>query len=178
MMSDKPLILHKMSPKDDLDEIYWSTGQTPVGEILLALYNNRICFLSFHKGSKQDFGDLKKRYPHARLQRDDLKIASMLENIFSNDPHTIDVTLKGTEFEIKVWEQLTKIKRGTTVSYEDVALAIGNPNAIRAVGTAIGHNPISILVPCHRVIRKGGDIGQYGGGMYNKIKLLRLEKAI
>nr|CAI5865006.1 unnamed protein product [Callosobruchus analis] len=102
----------------------------------------------------------------------------MLEKIFSDDPHTIDVILKGTEFEIKVWEQLTKIKRGTTVSYEDVAKAISYPKAVRAVGTAIGHNPISILVPCHRVIRKGGDIGQYGGGIYNKIKLLRLEKAI
>ncbi|VEN48171.1 unnamed protein product [Callosobruchus maculatus] len=157
-MSDKPLVFHKMSPKDELNEIYWSTGQTP--------------------GSGRDIGNIKKKYPHAHLQRDDCKIATMLDKIFSDDPHTIDVILKGTEFEIKVWEQLTKIRRGTTVSYEEVAKAIGNLKAIRAISRTIGRNPILILIPCHRVIRKRGDIGQYGGGMHNKIKLLRLEKAI
>ncbi|CAH1993015.1 unnamed protein product [Acanthoscelides obtectus] len=178
MMCDKPLVLHKMSPKDDLDEIYWGKGLTPIGEMILALHDNRICYLSFGGEKITNIDILKKTYPKANLQKDDDKIAPMLKNIFNDDPQTFEIIIKGTDFEVKVWEELAKIKRGTTVSYQDVAVAIGNPKAVRAVGTAVGNNPVSVLIPCHRVIRKGGDLGKYGGGLQNKVKLLRLENAI
>jgi len=85
--------------------------------------------------------------------------------------------LNGTNFQIKVWEALIKIPFGAMVSYEDVAVQIGLPKAIRAVGTAVGKNPISFIIPCHRVIRKNAEFGSYGGGPARKKAILGWEAA-
>ncbi len=87
----------------------------------------------------------------------------------------IPVDVQGTEFQQKVWQELSKIPFGQTLSYRDVARRIKNPNAVRAVGSANGKNPICIIVPCHRVIAADGTIGGYGGGIPIKQKLLALE---
>ena len=86
--------------------------------------------------------------------------------------------MRGTAFQEKVWGELRKIPLGQTRSYADIAAAVGVPGAVRAVGTANGSNPVSVLVPCHRVIRSDGTLGGYGGGLSNKVKLLGAEKAL
>jgi len=86
------------------------------------------------------------------------------------------IELRGTPFQVAVWEQLRQIPHGTTCTYQDVATAIGRPSAVRAVAGAIGRNPISIIVPCHRVIGSNGSLTGYGGGLDRKKRLLELEQ--
>ena len=86
------------------------------------------------------------------------------------------LSLRGTPFQVSVWEELRRIPYGTTVSYRDIAMRIGRPDAVRAVGTANGANPIAIIVPCHRVIGANGSLTGYGGGLPNKRLLLELEQ--
>ena len=83
--------------------------------------------------------------------------------------------LRGTNFQLKVWEALLQIPAGSVSTYEGIASRIGNPNALRAVGTAVGHNPIAVLIPCHRVIRKAGEFGKYRYGALRKKALLARE---
>lgn len=88
----------------------------------------------------------------------------------------IDYLLQGTEFQKSVWLALAEIPYGAVVSYEDIAIKIGRPKALRAVGSAVGANPLPLILPCHRVIRKNGEIGQFGLGVDMKLKLLKIEK--
>lgn len=111
--------------------------------------------------------------------------ADVLESILSLFPHAVlghevdviprEMILVGTPFQLAVWKAMIAIPKGTTVSYQEIATSIGHPLAVRAVGTAIGHNPISIHVPCHRVIRTGGGLGGYLWGLDVKRALLREE---
>ncbi|MCK5419411.1 MAG: methylated-DNA--[protein]-cysteine S-methyltransferase, partial [Desulfobacterales bacterium] len=87
----------------------------------------------------------------------------------------LHLVLSGTNFQIKVWEALVKIPMGAVVSYEDVAAHIGMPKASRAVGNAVGSNPVSFVIPCHRVIRKTAEFGNYGGGVARKLAILGWE---
>ena len=88
---------------------------------------------------------------------------------------TVPIRLTGTDFRMKVWAELMLIPYGTTISYKDLALRIGQPSAMRAVGGANHHNPVSIIVPCHRVVGASGTLTGYGGGLGNKAFLLELE---
>lgn len=101
-----------------------------------------------------------------------------LEQYFDGNRTSFDLPLRpeGTEFQMSVWRTLEKIAYGETWSYKEVAKKIRNPNAVRAVGTANGKNPLSIIVPCHRVIAADGGLGGYAGGLKRKIQLLDLEK--
>ncbi|UCF89732.1 MAG: methylated-DNA--[protein]-cysteine S-methyltransferase, partial [Desulfobacterales bacterium] len=87
----------------------------------------------------------------------------------------LSVLLKGTDFQIHVWQALIRIPIGTAVTYEDIAVCIGRPKAVRAVGNAVGRNPVSFVIPCHRVIRKTGDFGYYGSGPVLKKAMLAWE---
>jgi methylated-DNA-[protein]-cysteine S-methyltransferase len=100
-----------------------------------------------------------------------------LDQYFKGERKTFDLELhlKGTPFQKQVWQELVKIPYGQTISYGELAHRIGNPNASRAVGMANGKNPVSIIVPCHRVIGKKGDLTGFGGGLAVKKKLLELE---
>lgn len=104
--------------------------------------------------------------------------ATQLDQYFAGKRKAFDVpiALSGTNFRIKVWEELKKIPYGETISYGELARRVGNPKAMRAVGGANHNNPISIIVPCHRVIGADGSLTGYGGGMQNKKYLLELEK--
>ena len=99
---------------------------------------------------------------------------------FTDGRMTFDLPLElhGTDFQRQVWHQLTMIDYGLTVSYQSVADALGNPNAVRAVGAANGQNPISVIVPCHRVIGSNGQLTGYGGGLWRKEWLLKYEGAL
>jgi methylated-DNA-[protein]-cysteine S-methyltransferase len=107
------------------------------------------------------------------------KVFTQLTEYFARQRRTFDlpVVLDGTPFQLGVWEQLKKIPYGTTISYQQLADATGDPNCLRSVGTANGKNPVAIVVPCHRVIRANGEIGGYAYGMTMKADLLDLEGA-
>jgi len=107
-----------------------------------------------------------------------IKACQQLDEYFAGTRQTFDLPLspKGTPFQEKVWKQLQEIPYGQTISYSQLAQAIGNPKACRAVGSANGKNPISIIIPCHRVIASDGSLGGYSSGLENKKILLDLEK--
>ncbi|MEJ2101025.1 MAG: bifunctional helix-turn-helix domain-containing protein/methylated-DNA--[protein]-cysteine S-methyltransferase [Desulfobacterales bacterium] len=150
-------------------EIAYGYHATPFGECMLAKTDRGICGLSFvqNHGRQPVFADLKNRWANAKLVEDPQSTRSFIKRIFSpsekKTPAPLHLILNGTNFQIKVWEALIKIPMGAVVSYESVAAHIGMPKASRAVGNAVGSNPVSFIIPCHRVIRKTAEFGNYGG---------------
>jgi methylated-DNA-[protein]-cysteine S-methyltransferase len=106
------------------------------------------------------------------------EVSTQLDEYFAGRRMTFDVamTLEGTDFQRRVWAELSAIPYGETISYGELARRVGNPKASRAVGSANGHNPVAVIVPCHRVIAGNGSIGGYGGGLERKVHLLELEQ--
>jgi AraC family transcriptional regulator, regulatory protein of adaptative response / methylated-DNA-[protein]-cysteine methyltransferase len=156
---------------------------SPFGECLIAATERGICALEFVRQDSEArmIQDLQSRWPNADLVQDGSQIDALAQSIFPAAPWTGTVPLhlyvRGTNFQIKVWEALLAIPSGAAVTYQDVADRIGRPGATRAVGTAIGKNPIAFLIPCHRVIRKMGDFGNYAAGRARKIALIGWESA-
>ncbi len=156
---------------------------SPFGPCLLAITERGICGLYFVKnGDHRDvLAEFKGYWQNANLTEDPSSTAHLIPQIFdparSGRQNPLHLILKGTNFQIKVWEALTKIPFGAVVSYEDVAVQVGIPGATRAVGTAVGHNPISYIIPCHRVIRKNAEFGNYGSGPARKKAILGWEAA-
>ena len=162
-------------------EIAYAYHATPFGECMLAKTNRGICGLSFvqNYGRQPVFADLKNRWANAKLVEDPQSTRPFIKRIFSpseeKNPAPLHLILNGTNFQIKVWEALIKIPMGAVVSYESVAARIGMPKASRAVGNAVGSNPVSFIIPCHRVIRKTAEFGNYGGGVARKMAMLGWE---
>jgi AraC family transcriptional regulator of adaptative response/methylated-DNA-[protein]-cysteine methyltransferase len=156
---------------------------SPFGKCLLAITERGICGLYFVKnGNSRDvFAEFKQYWQQAALTEDPERTAPLIPRIFNpslgNKKEPLHLILKGTNFQIKVWEALTRIPFGMMVTYEEVAVQVGIPRATRAVGTAVGHNPISYIIPCHRVIRKNAEFGNYGGGPARKKAILGWEAA-
>ena len=150
---------------------------SPLGPMLIAATDKGICRMTF----QDDERALRDRFPNADIRPDDGTIAPWVEQALAQiehpSAHNLPIDVRGTAFQEKVWQELRKIPLGETRSYADVARAIGEPDAMRAVGTANGSNPVAVLVPCHRVIRSDGTLGGYGGGLPNKRKLLEAEGA-
>jgi AraC family transcriptional regulator of adaptative response/methylated-DNA-[protein]-cysteine methyltransferase len=163
--------------------IDYGTHQTPFGRCLIAKTDRGVCGLFFLKGDDEQFyvQRLKHDWPAANLKENPEKTFSSVDKIFNieswqnNKPFSLFV--QGTNFQIKVWEALLKIPRGNVVAYGEIAKYVGQPKAVRAVGTAVARNPISFLIPCHRVIRKYGDFGNYQGGTARKKAILAWETA-
>ena len=160
--------------------IRYGLADSPFGTVFVSLTCRGICGLTF-AGSINDqnaLASLKGRWPGATFRQDRLAVKDISERIFHNrDSERFSMELKGTNFQIKVWEALLRIPSGTLVSYGDVARSIGHPKAHRAVGTAVGLNPISFLIPRHRVIKSTGAFGNYGGGAIRKKVILGWEAA-
>ena len=158
--------------------IRYVVADSPLGPLLIAATDRGICRLTFG----EDEGALRRKFPHADIRPDDGTIAPWVEAALAQierpSDHQLPIDVRGTAFQEKVWAALRKIPLGQTRSYADIAAAVGSPGAVRAVGTANGSNPVSVLVPCHRVIRSDGTLGGYGGGLPNKVKLLEAEKAM
>ena len=150
---------------------------------MIANTQRGICSLKFvrRKTEKDLHNWLFQQWPKANLVQDNEAIQKLSESVFSFKDQAVQAPLhlyiKGTNFQIKVWEALAKIPFGSTVAYQDIARHIGLPGANRAVGTAIGKNPIPFLIPCHRVIRKMGEFGNYGEGNARKKALIGWEAA-
>ncbi len=162
--------------------IEYGFHDTPFGRCLLAATPRGICWLSFPES--EDVQDaieaLRNRWPEARLLERPESTASTLAEIFPEDPNAVrSLTLhvKGTNFQIKVWEALLRVPFGHMTTYRQIARSIGCPGAARAVGSAVGANPVACLIPCHRVIRNSGVLGQYRWGTARKKALLGHEAA-
>lgn len=156
---------------------------TPFGECILALTERGVCGLSFVANGRRKSAvrDLKRKWKNAVVVEDLPSTAPVIDRIF-RDPNDrsaspLKLLLLGTNFQVKVWEALLKIPRGSMVSYEMIAALIGKPAAARAVGSAVARSPIGYLIPCHRVIRKIGVISDYQWGTARKKAMLGWEAA-
>jgi len=158
--------------------IRYGIHPTPFGKCLIATTDRGICHLGFVQTSEGDAIDnLVTDWKQAKMIEDHRSTAMLVEPIFDLGyrGQPLNVHLRGTNFQLKVWEALLQIPIGAVTTYEGIAERIGNPTATRAVGTAIGHNPIAVLIPCHRVIRKVGEYGNYRYGALRKKALLARE---
>jgi len=161
-------------------EIRHGFHPTPFGECLLALTARGICHLGFvQAGVREDeLARLRVEWPSAALVEDAPATRPYAEQIFFPAGGVwvaLPLLLRGTNFQIKVWEALLRIPSGSLVTYENVAAAVGMPAAARAVGQAVGCNPLAVIIPCHRVIRKDGEFGSYRYGSARKKALLGWE---
>ena len=156
---------------------------TPFGECLLALTDRGICNMIFvQEGDREAaLAILKNEWKNAVLRDNPSKTSPLMERVLELSTKGItsplSLYLRGTNFQIKVWEALLVIPPGSVVAYDDIAHYIGRPTAARAVSNAVAHNPIPVLIPCHRVIRKEGDFGGYRYGSARKKAMLGWEMA-
>lgn len=161
-------------------EIRYGVAASPFGWCFLAQTSRGICKLSFldQPEDPQPLQELQRDWPKAELQLDNSLIEQTLERIFStnvSEPKPLYLLLKGTNFQVQVWEALLRVPPGGLVSYQTLAESIGVPKASRAVGSAVARNPIGYLIPCHRVIQKSGLLGNYRWGAPRKQVLIGVE---
>lgn len=156
--------------------------ESPLGMITIGSTNKGLCLLEFddQKRIENHFIQFNKYWEVEVIAKESAiikKTKRQLEEYFSNKRTIFDVPLDlaGTDFQIGVWKELLKVPYGSTRSYKEQAIAIGNLKAIRAVATANGENRISIIIPCHRIIGSDGSLTGYGGGIWRKQQLLELE---
>jgi AraC family transcriptional regulator, regulatory protein of adaptative response / methylated-DNA-[protein]-cysteine methyltransferase len=154
---------------------------SPFGLVLVMVTDYGMCGMAFSDsgGEQAALADMTRRWPNADITEDSARTAPFAAQIFASDKwqanQPLRITMIGTDFEIRVWETLLKIPRGRAATYGDVASAIGKPKAARAVGAAVGRNPISFVVPCHRVIGKSGELTGYHWGLTRKRAILGWE---
>lgn len=162
-------------------QINYSFAETLFGKVLIASTPKGICYLAFIDHEETALISLREQFPKAQLieysdvlQQQALQIFQFNRN---NNLSKIKLHLKATAFQLKVWESLLKIPMGQLSAYGAVAKDIGQKNAARAVGTAIGHNPVAFLIPCHRVIQASGNLGGYMWGTTRKTAIIAWESA-
>jgi len=156
--------------------IRWTIVDSPLGPMLIAATAKGICRLTFDEGEEA----LRRLFPNATLIADDGSMAKLVQGALAaiEQPMAVPelpIDVAGTAFQESVWRELRKIPPGETRSYAQIAAAIGQPGAVRAVGSANGANPVAVIVPCHRVVRSDGSLGGYAGGVERKRRLLMSE---
>lgn len=158
--------------------IRYAYFDSPFGEALVMTTPRGICGMAFtaEMGRQEAFDDLARRWPNASFAEDAKFVEPFAAAAFSATD-TTQLHLMGAPFQIKVWEALLTIPSGNVSTYSEIARHIGTPKAVRAVGTAVGRNPISWLVPCHRALRKSGGLGGYHWGLPVKRAMLAYEAA-
>lgn len=166
-------------------EIRWGVHPSPFGDCFLAVTDRGVTALAFVDGDPEEaVEDLRRRWPRAEVVEDAEATAVWIDRVFrpealddesEDGPAPLPVYVGGTRFQVQVWRALLAIPEGRAVSYGDVARAVGRPNASRAVGQAVGANPVAWLIPCHRVLRSTGDFGGYRWGRTRKAALLAWE---
>lgn len=162
-------------------EIFWGWFDSPFGAVVVMGTDKGICGLSLagEIGEEAAMADLLARWPAATFTEDPARLRPWVHAAFGMDAAQgpAPLYLIGAPFQIKVWEALLALPEGQVTTYGAIAQAIGNPRAVRAVGTAVGRNPIGYLIPCHRVLRKTGELGGYHWGMPMKRAMLGFEAA-
>ena len=166
-------------------EMVWGAAPSPFGTAVLTMTEYGLSGIGFADGDmniEQAFEDLATRWPNARYRRDDRAVAPAAARVFDparwNPAEPVRVVLIGTDFEVEVWETLLTIPVGRATTYSDVATRIGRPTAARAVGAAVGKNPISFVVPCHRVVGASGGLTGYHWGLPRKRAILGWESGV
>lgn len=160
--------------------INYSYAESPFGNILVASTPKGICHMAFADDEQQALQELQQNFANAQFRQVVDIIQQNALYIFTQDWKKINqvkLHLKGTDFQIKVWDTLLKIPMGRLATYGSIAEEINNPKASRAVGSAIGDNPVAFLIPCHRVIQSTGTIGQYHWGSTRKTMMIGWEAA-
>ena len=158
------------------ETIRWTHFDSPLGQMLIAATSKGICRLTFEDSVQS----LQRLFPYATIVEDAGGLRELVEGALDaiespRAAHQLPIDVAGTAFQESVWRELRKIPVGETRSYAEIAVAIGQPKAVRAVGTANGDNHVAVLIPCHRVIRSDGTLGGYAGGLDRKRKLLAAE---
>ncbi len=176
------ILVETISPSEykklhNVSTVFYGFHSTPFGEIIIGITHNSICYLNFVLKDKQtSINELSKFWNKSLIKEDESLTKKYFDIIFNNLDSQIKVLFKGTQFQIQVWKSLLRIPLGQLSTYKKIAESI-NSNALRAVGTAIGHNPIAYVVPCHRVINSNGKLGNYGGGKERKKQIIQFEGA-
>lgn len=162
-------------------KIYWGWFESPFGPALAMGTEKGICGIAFaaETGESEAMEDMMSRWPQAEFTEDPMMLRPWVMSAFGteNKLEPTPLFLIGAPFQIKVWEALLTIPSGHVTSYSEIAQAVGSPKAVRAVGTAVGRNPISYLIPCHRALRKSGGLGGYHWGLPVKRTILAWEAA-
>ncbi len=162
-------------------DIAWGFAPSPFGDCAILWTKRGICALGFVGDGGRDaaHADLADRFPAAKFTKDNEAARRLAEDAFApvDRRRKLGLMLYGSPFQIKVWEALLKVPEGMLVSYDALAAAIGKPGAARAVGSAVGANPVSFLIPCHRAIRKTGVISDYHWGRARKFAIIGWERA-
>lgn len=167
-------------------EIAWGFHESPFGTTLAMATERGLAGIAFAddgaEGRARALADMMARWPRAKFFEDPARTAPYVAHSFDPRRWSADRPLKvvliGSEFDVTVWETLLRIPAGCAVTYSDIAAQIGRPKAARAVGTAVGRNPVSFVVPCHRVLRKSGELGGYHWGLTRKRAIIGWESAI
>jgi AraC family transcriptional regulator, regulatory protein of adaptative response / methylated-DNA-[protein]-cysteine methyltransferase len=161
--------------------VRFTTAASPLGRMLIAATEKGICSIQFADSDGELQQGLMREFPFAVRRRDDAALAewtiSLARLINGQESHpSLPLDIRATAFQRRVWECLQKIPRGETRSYSAVAKRIGMPKATRAVARACATNPVAVAIPCHRVVREGGELGGYRWGVERKERLLEMEK--
>ena len=161
--------------------ISYTITASPMGRLLVAVTERGVCAVRMADSDTELEKDLREEFPNAELKRDDSALRESVQKILNhldkNEPRLdLPLDIKATAFQRRVWEHLRTIPYGQTVSYGDVAKALGKPGAVRAVGRACATNPVALVIPCHRVVREDKTLGGYRWGLDRKKKLLEHER--
>jgi AraC family transcriptional regulator of adaptative response/methylated-DNA-[protein]-cysteine methyltransferase len=164
------------------ETIRYTCVRTTLGWALVAATARGICMTALGDDKAPLEADLRRRFPAALIRPADSQLASWAERIvrFVTDPHEqpdLPLDIRGTAFQARVWRALQKVPPGKTATYTEIAAALGQPKAVRAVAAACGANKLALLVPCHRIVRRDGDLAGYRWGVERKQKLLAAESA-
>ncbi|MBV6440178.1 MAG: methylated-DNA--[protein]-cysteine S-methyltransferase [Haliscomenobacteraceae bacterium CHB4] len=162
--------------------IHYGYHNTPFGLCFIAVADRGVCALSFvdEDRKRTEFDVFQQKWHFAELQHAPEKTQPVAQQIFSpekNNLRRLTVLAQGTNFQMKVWEALLRIPPGAVTTYSQIARSIGNPAAVRAVGSAVGSNPVGFLIPCHRVIQSTGKLGGYHWGEMRKSAIVGWEMA-
>jgi AraC family transcriptional regulator of adaptative response/methylated-DNA-[protein]-cysteine methyltransferase len=160
--------------------VHWDAIDTPLGPAAAGVVDGGLCYLGFVDESDEPSDALHREWGRARLVRNRAVVAPYASEIQCRlggrgAERRIGLLLKGTDFRVKVWEALLRVPEGALTTYRDLAAAVGQPRAVRAVATSVATNDIAVLIPCHRVIRSSGAMGEYRWGAARKRALLALE---
>jgi len=175
------IFIIKMLPVEQENDghIHYTYSKNIFGNLLLASTEKGICYAAFDDDQSTAFLEMKHIFPKAVFLNQSNRIIENAQAVIADLPRNDNVVIlhiKGTDFQIAVWEELLKIPFGKTTTYGEIAQRIHNPKASRAVGSAVGANPVSFIVPCHRVVQSTGKIGGYHWGVQRKKNILDWEK--
>jgi len=163
-------------------KIDYTIAESPLGRLLVAVTERGVCAVRMGDIDAELENDLREEFPAATIERDDKSlqetVKKVLQHLTDSEPHLdLPLDIRATAFQRQVWEKLRAIPYGETVSYGEIAKALGKPGAVRAVGRACATNPVALVIPCHRVVREDKTLGGYRWGLQRKQKLLDLERA-